>query len=80
VATFATPNYKEIWIKLYEFYPALGETVSLRLFYKLFQNPIERTFIDLGGSLRYQYENAHKDKSMNVNKLPKAITRDKVSQ
>jgi outer membrane receptor protein involved in Fe transport len=42
----------------YEFYPALGETVSLGVFYKYFKNPIEWTFIDMGGSLRYSYENA----------------------
>jgi outer membrane receptor protein involved in Fe transport len=42
----------------YEFYPSLGETVSLGIFYKHFRNPIEWTFIDMGGSLRYSYENA----------------------
>jgi outer membrane receptor protein involved in Fe transport len=42
----------------YEFYPANGETVSLGIFYKYFRNPIEWTFIDMGGSLRYNYENA----------------------
>jgi outer membrane receptor protein involved in Fe transport len=42
----------------YEFYPAHGETVSLGMFYKHFRNPIEWTFIDMGGSLRYNYENA----------------------
>jgi outer membrane receptor protein involved in Fe transport len=44
----------------YEFYPSFGETVSIGLFYKHFQNPIEWTFIDMGGSLRYMYENADK--------------------
>jgi outer membrane receptor protein involved in Fe transport len=42
----------------YEFYPTFGETVSLGLFYKHFKNPIEWTFIDMGGSLRYLFENA----------------------
>ena len=42
----------------YEFYPAAGETVSLGVFYKHFENPIEWTFIDMGGTLRYLYENA----------------------
>jgi outer membrane receptor protein involved in Fe transport len=42
----------------YEFYPASDETVSLGVFYKHFTNPIEWTFIDMGGSLRYNYENA----------------------
>jgi outer membrane receptor protein involved in Fe transport len=44
----------------YEFYPAPGETVSLGIFYKYFRNPIEWTFIDMGGSLRYSYENANR--------------------
>jgi len=44
----------------YEFYPSYGETVSLGVFYKHFKNPIEWTFIDMGGSLRYLYENANK--------------------
>jgi outer membrane receptor protein involved in Fe transport len=42
----------------YEFYPAFGETVSLGVFYKHFKNPVEWTYIDMGGSLRYNYENA----------------------
>lgn len=42
----------------YEFYPRFGETISIGLFYKHFKNPIEWTFIDMGGSLRYLYENA----------------------
>ncbi|MDR2887535.1 MAG: TonB-dependent receptor [Bacteroidales bacterium] len=42
----------------YEFYPRRGETVSLGTFYKHFANPIEWTFIDMGGNLRYMFENA----------------------
>jgi TonB-dependent receptor len=42
----------------YEFYPHRGETMSWGVFYKHFKNPIEWTFIDMGGSLRYNYENA----------------------
>ena len=42
----------------YEFYPSHGESISLSLFYKRFKNPIEWTFIDMGGSLRYLFENA----------------------
>ncbi len=42
----------------YEFYPALGETVSFGAFYKHFVNPIEWTFIDMGGTYRYLYQNA----------------------
>ena len=44
----------------YEFYPTNGETVSIGAFYKHFKNPIEWTFIDMGGSWRYMYENAEK--------------------
>ncbi|MDR1881006.1 MAG: TonB-dependent receptor, partial [Tannerellaceae bacterium] len=50
----------------YEFYPATGETVSVGLFYKRFKNPIEWTFIDMGGSLRYNYENAARADSWGI--------------
>jgi outer membrane receptor protein involved in Fe transport len=50
----------------YEFYPGIGETVSLGVFYKHFRNPIEWTFIDMGGSLRYNYENADRAESFGV--------------
>jgi outer membrane receptor protein involved in Fe transport len=50
----------------YEFYPVSGETVSLGIFYKYFRNPIEWTFIDMGGSLRYSYENAKEAVSRGV--------------
>jgi outer membrane receptor protein involved in Fe transport len=50
----------------YEFYPAHGETVSLGIFYKHFRNPIEWTFVDMGGSLRYSYENAEKAVSRGI--------------
>jgi outer membrane receptor protein involved in Fe transport len=50
----------------YEFYPGAGETVSLGVFYKHFKNPIEWTFIDMGGSLRYNYENAARAQSWGI--------------
>jgi outer membrane receptor protein involved in Fe transport len=50
----------------YEFYPALGETMSVGLFYKHFKNPIEWTYIDMGGSLRYNYENADRAESLGI--------------
>jgi outer membrane receptor protein involved in Fe transport len=50
----------------YEFYPATGETVSLGIFYKYFRNPIEWTFIDMGGTLRYSYENANRAVSRGI--------------
>ncbi|MDR1680796.1 MAG: outer membrane beta-barrel protein [Prevotellaceae bacterium] len=50
----------------YEWYPAAGETVSLGVFYKHFKNPVEWTFIDMGGSLRYHYENAEAARSWGV--------------
>ncbi|MDR1199030.1 MAG: TonB-dependent receptor [Prevotellaceae bacterium] len=50
----------------YEFYPYFGETVSLGIFYKHFRNPIEWNFIDMGGSLRYNYENADKAESWGI--------------
>lgn len=43
----------------YEYYPAAGEMVSLALFYKRFNNPIEWTYTVTGGTeLTYSYENA----------------------
>jgi outer membrane receptor protein involved in Fe transport len=50
----------------YEFYPVVGETVSLGVFYKHFKNPIEWTFIDMGGSLRYNYENADRAENWGI--------------
>ena len=50
----------------YEFYPAPGETISLGAFYKHFADPIEWTYCDMGGTLRYQYENARAAQSMGV--------------
>jgi TonB-dependent receptor len=50
----------------YEFYPGLGETMSLGVFYKHFKNPIEWTYIDMGGSLRYNYENADRAESWGI--------------
>jgi len=50
----------------YEFYPNQGEVISLGVFYKRFKNPIEWTFIDMGGSLRYLYENADKANSYGI--------------
>ncbi|MDR1681768.1 MAG: TonB-dependent receptor [Candidatus Symbiothrix sp.] len=50
----------------YEFYPASGETLSLGVFYKHFRNPIEWTFIDMGGSLRYIYENANQAENYGI--------------
>lgn len=45
----------------YEYYPAAGEMLSLSLFYKSFNNPIEWTYTVTGGTeLTYSYENAHK--------------------
>ena len=44
----------------YEFYPSHGEIISVGVFYKHFKNPIEWTFIDMGGSLHYLFENADK--------------------
>ena len=42
----------------YEYYPSAGEYISLGVFYKYFRDPIEWTYIDMGGSLRYSYQNA----------------------
>ncbi|MDR2475066.1 MAG: carboxypeptidase-like regulatory domain-containing protein [Bacteroidales bacterium] len=50
----------------YEFYPTAGEILSFGVFYKHFRNPIEWTFVDMGGSLRYCNENAHKADNLGV--------------
>ncbi|MCL2098052.1 MAG: outer membrane beta-barrel protein [Bacteroidales bacterium] len=50
----------------YEFYPNYGENITVGLFYKHFKNPIERTFIDMGGTLRYLYENAYQANNYGV--------------
>ncbi|MDR0765370.1 MAG: carboxypeptidase-like regulatory domain-containing protein [Odoribacteraceae bacterium] len=42
----------------HEYYPSPSGVVSLALFYKRFRHPIEWTFVDMGGSLRYNHENA----------------------
>jgi TonB-dependent receptor len=42
----------------YEQYPAAGEMLSVALFYKHFDNPIEWTYRDAGGSYTYTFENA----------------------
>lgn len=42
----------------YEYYPTPSEMVSVALFYKRFDNPIEWTYIDNGGSYTYTYVNA----------------------
>ena len=42
----------------YELYPSQGEMISFALFYKRFNNPIEWTFIDGGGTYTYTFENA----------------------
>jgi TonB-dependent receptor len=42
----------------YEWYPAEEDAVSLALFFKRFQNPIELTFFEAGGAVQYSYDNA----------------------
>jgi outer membrane receptor protein involved in Fe transport len=42
----------------YEIYPSDGEIISLSIFYKHFNNPIEWTYIDAGGSYTFTFENA----------------------
>lgn len=42
----------------YEFYPSLGETVTVGGFYKYFEDPIEQTYNEAGSGLQYTYHNA----------------------
>jgi len=50
----------------YEMYPSSGEMISLALFFKKFNNPIEWTFRDNGGSYAYTFENAHQANNYGV--------------
>jgi hypothetical protein len=42
----------------YECYPSQEEMISVALFYKNFTHPIERTYLDAGGTYTYTFENA----------------------
>lgn len=50
----------------YEYYPSPTELISAGLFYKYFNNPIEFTYTDAGGSYNYSFENAQKANSYGV--------------
>jgi outer membrane receptor protein involved in Fe transport len=50
----------------HEIYLAPDESLSAGLFYKHFRRPIEWTFVDMGGSLRYNHENAARAASWGV--------------
>ncbi|WP_289290914.1 MULTISPECIES: TonB-dependent receptor [Bacteroides] len=57
------PDLKSAYIQnidfRYEYYPSGGEVISVALFYKNFQNPIEWTYTVNGGTdLTYSYKNA----------------------
>jgi TonB-dependent receptor len=42
----------------YEWYPSEEDIISVALFFKRFQNPVEITFFEAGGALQYSYDNA----------------------
>ena len=50
----------------YEMYPSSGEMISLALFYKKFNHPIEWTFIDSGGTYTFTFENAEQANNYGV--------------
>ncbi len=50
----------------YEFYPSPGETVTLGVFYKGFDHPIEQTFNEAGSGLQYTFHNAKKAEAFGV--------------
>lgn len=65
------PNLKAAYIQnldlRYEFYPSSGELLSVALFYKHFENPIEWTFINTGGGSRiFTFENALSAQNLGV--------------
>ncbi len=61
-SVMGNPDLKPAYIQnadiRYEYYPAASEVISVALFYKRFDNPIEWTYIDNGGSYTYTYVNA----------------------
>jgi len=42
----------------YEYFPTSSEVISLAVFYKHFQKPIEVTYFEVGGQQQYTYQNA----------------------
>lgn len=53
----------------YEFYPSMGEIITLGVFYKYFQNPIEMYFVPgsgSGGTRNFTFDNAPKANSYGI--------------
>ena len=50
----------------FEHYPSGNESVSLALFYKAFENPIEMVNVNSGSGLQYTFQNAKAAKSMGI--------------
>jgi TonB-dependent receptor len=44
----------------YEFYPSPAETLSIGVFHKSFDNPIEQTYNEAGSGLQYTFHNARR--------------------
>lgn len=61
-SVMGNPDLKPAYVQnadlRYEYYPTPNEAISVGLFYKRFDNPIEWTYIDNGGSYTYTYVNA----------------------
>ncbi len=65
--TELTPCYVQNIDLRYEFYPSRGEMVSVALFYKYFDSPIEWTYTLSGGNrMIYSYTNADKANTYGV--------------
>ncbi len=65
------PDLKAAYIQnidlRYELYPSSGELISVALFYKHFDNPIEWTFVNTGGGSRiFTFENALSGQNLGV--------------
>lgn len=54
------PAYIDNFDLRYEFYPSASEIFSIALFYKHFNDPIEWTYLDGGGTYIYTFNNASK--------------------
>lgn len=69
-SVMGNPELKAAYIQnadiRYEWYPSAGEGVSLSVFFKHFNDPIETAILDAGGSYTYTFENADRAKVYGV--------------
>jgi hypothetical protein len=76
---YGNPKLKNAYIQnldfRYEFFPANGDMVTLGMFYKRFQNPIEAHLVEAGSGRNYTFDNADLAQSYGVEiDLRKSLT------